>query len=74
MPKLKQKKEDPQLIALRMELAAGMAFLGIKRCDLAKMSGIAYSTLSDHMRNLEDLRMGEYWRIKEVFRKGGYTG
>ena len=72
MPRLKQKKEDPKRVALRMELAEGMACLGIKRTELAKRAGIAYSTLTDHMTNLENMRMGEYWSIKEVFRKGGY--
>jgi hypothetical protein len=74
MPRLKQKKEDPQLVALRMELAAGMACLGIKRPELARRAGIAYSTLTDHMINLEDMRMGEYWSILRVFKQGGYKG
>ena len=74
MPRLKQKKEDPQLVALRTEIAAGMAFLGISRPTLAKMTGINYNTLSMRFLDMGSMRMEEYWAIKNVFRKGGYTG
>ncbi len=68
------RKENEELTALRVELASGMAYLGIKRNELARRTGISYSTLSDHMNNPESMRMGEYWKIKEVFRRGGYRG
>ena len=74
MPRLKQKKEDPQLVALRTEIAAGMAFLGISRPALAKMTGINYNTLSLRFHDLGSMRMSELWAIRQVFRKGGYTG
>lgn len=74
MPRLKPKKEDPQLVALRTEIAAGMAFLGISRPALAKMTGINYNTLSMRFLDMGSMRMEEYWAIKNVFRKGGYTG
>lgn len=74
MPRLKPKKEDPQLVALRTEIAAGMAFLGISRPALAKMTGINYNTLSLRFSDPGSMRMEEYWAIKNVFRKGGYTG
>lgn len=71
MPRLKT-KDPPELIALRTEIAAGMAFLGINRTELARRSHINYNTLSLRMRDLGSLRMSELWAIRQVFKRGGY--
>ena len=71
MPRLKS-KEQPELVALRMEIAAGMAFLNINRTELAKKTGINYNTLSLRFSDLGSMRMSELWAIRKVFKRGGY--
>lgn len=71
MPRLKS-KDPPELIALRTEIAAGMAYLNINRTELARRSRINYNTLSAHLRDLGSLRMSELWAIRQVFKRGGY--
>lgn len=71
MPRLKT-KDPPELIALRTELAAGMAYLNINRTELAKRSGINYNTLSLRFSDLGSMRMTELWSIRKVFKQGGY--
>lgn len=72
MPRLKS-KDPPELIALRTELAAGMAYLNINRAELAKRSGINYNTLSLRFSDLGSMRMTELWSIRKVFKQGGYV-
>lgn len=72
MPRLRQKREDPQLVALRTEIASGMAYLGIGRPELARMTGINYNTLSLRFHDLGSMRMSELWAIRQVFKRGGY--
>lgn len=71
MPRLKT-KDPPELIALRTEIAAGMAYLGINRTELARRSHINYNTLSLRFSNLGSMRMSELWAIRKVFKRGGY--
>ena len=71
MPRMKS-KEQSELVALRMEIAAGMAYLNINRTELAKRSGINYNTLSLRFSDLGSMRMTELWSIRKVFRQGGY--
>ena len=71
MPRMKF-KEQPELVALRMEIAAGMAYLNINRTELARRSGINYNTLSLRFSDLGSMRMTELWSIRKVFRQGGY--
>lgn len=71
MPRLKT-KDPPELVALRTEIAAGMAYLNINRTELAKRSGINYNTLSLRFSDLGSMRMTELWSIRKVFKRGGY--
>jgi hypothetical protein len=71
MPRLKT-KDPPELIALRTEIAAGMAYLNINRTELAKKTGINYNTLSLRFSDLGSMRMSELWAIRQVFKRGGY--
>lgn len=71
MPRLKT-KDPPELVALRTEIAAGMAYLGINRTELAKRSGVNYNTLSLRFHDLGSMRMSELWAIRQVFKRGGY--
>jgi len=71
MPKLKT-KDPPELIALRTEIAAGMAYLNINRTELARQTGINYNTLSLRFSDLGSMRMSELWAIRKVFKRGGY--
>lgn len=73
MPRLKS-KDPPELVALRMELASGMAFLNINRIELARQTGINYNTLSLRFSDLGSMRMSELWAIRKVFKRGGYRG
>lgn len=71
MPKLKT-KDPPELVQLRSELAAGMAYLDINRVELAKRTGINYNTLSLRFTDLGSMRLSELWSIKRVFKQGGF--
>jgi hypothetical protein len=71
MPRLKT-KDPPELVALRTEIAAGMAYLNINRTELARRSGINYNTLSLRFSDLGSMRMTELWSIRKVFKQGGY--
>jgi len=71
MPRLKT-KDPPELVALRTEISAGMAYLGINRTELARRSHINYNTLSLRFHDLGSMRMSELWAIRQVFKRGGY--
>ena len=71
MSRLKS-KDPPELVALRTEIAAGMAYLNINRTELARRSNINYNTLSLRFHDLGSMRMSELWAIRQVFKRGGY--
>lgn len=67
MPRVK-KYTDPREDALKDEL--GVIVFRIGRTELAKRTGIPYSTLCHRLNKLGTLTMDEYWRIMAVAEKG----
>lgn len=68
MPKVVLTKEDPRKAEIRSVIAGGLARHQINKQDLSKKTGINYSTLNAHLRNPEDMRMGEIWKILDVIK------
>lgn len=68
MPKVKLIKEDPRKAELRALISGGMARQRMNRVDLAEQTGVNYSTLTVHIRNVEDMRLGELWKILDTLK------
>ena len=75
MPRVKPLiRQDPLEAELRSEIASGMARMQINARDLAKMTGIRYSTLITRIGksgDIKSLRIGELIEIRKVFARGG---
>ena len=72
MPKVCLVSPDPLETDLTEEIAAGMAAARITAKDLARMTGINYSTLIKRIGRTGDiktLRIGELIRIRKALRR-----
>lgn len=67
MPKVKS-YEDPRETALKDELGALVFRIG--RHELARRSGIPYSTLCTKLHKVGSLTLSEYWRLQKAGERG----
>lgn len=75
MPRVKRLiAEDPAKTAIREEIFGILGRMNISQGELARLSGIKASTLSNRIGkhgNIGSLKLDEYLRIKQVAEKWG---
>lgn len=70
MPKtnLCKTRIDPREAEVKAILSAGMVRMGMYQKDLAKKVNVPQATLSQHIRNPREMRLGELWDMLDVLK------
>lgn len=64
-----RRRADPRCREIKADIIGSMARVGVKVPELAKRTGIPYSTLSARLRSddgIGSLKLSELWAIRDV--------